>query len=142
MCRVESVDIHWVDDDRGEVGDRASQVSLGFGKEGASAMIRCVLSTHGRDSMIAVIIPVRPRQFLLRALPSYKFRMNGAECGQMTGFGRKLIIRLLATLATLILPCISSDTLTQYYLVPTFLLFSPFCERFSQVDSFWKDFKK
>jgi hypothetical protein len=114
-------------------------------------MIRCVLFTHGRDSMIrvsstaqavAVIIPVRPRQFLLRALPSYKFRMNGAECGQMTGFGRKLIIRLLATLATLILPCISSDTLTQYYLVPTFLLFSPFCEIFSQVDSFWKDFKK
>jgi hypothetical protein len=127
MCRVESVDIHWVDDDRGEVGDRASQVSLGFGKEGASAMIRCVLSTHGRDSMIAVIIPVRPRQFLLRALPSYKFRMNGAECGQMTGFGRKLIIRLLATL---ILPCISSDTLTQYYIVPTFLLFSLFAKDF------------
>jgi hypothetical protein len=25
---------------------------------------------------------------------------------------------------------------------PTFLLFSPFCERFSQVDLFWKDFKK
>jgi hypothetical protein len=99
-------------------------------------MIRCVLFTHGRDSMIrvsstaqavAVIIPVRPRQFLLRALPSYKFRMNGAECGQMTGFGRKLIIRLLATL---ILPCISSDTLTQYYIVPTFLLFSLFAKDF------------
>jgi hypothetical protein len=25
---------------------------------------------------------------------------------------------------------------------PTFLLFSLFCERFSQVDPFWKDFKK
>jgi hypothetical protein len=24
---------------------------------------------------------------------------------------------------------------------PTLLLFSPFCERFSQVDPFWKDFK-
>jgi hypothetical protein len=25
---------------------------------------------------------------------------------------------------------------------PTFSLFSPFCKRFSQVDPFWKDFKK
>jgi hypothetical protein len=33
MCRVESVDIHWVDDDRGEVGDRASQVSLALAKK-------------------------------------------------------------------------------------------------------------
>jgi hypothetical protein len=26
--------------------------------------------------------------------------------------------------------------------LPSFLVFSPFCERFSQVDPFWKDFKK